>query len=233
MARAEQTGEQAGAAAGVNDEEQVMISALEHYAYCPRQCALIHIEQTFDENIYTVRGTQAHERADETTTRAERGIRVERGLPLWSRRLGLVGRADVVEFHGKTPYPVEYKVGKRREWRYEAIQVCAQGMCLEEMLGRAVPGGAIYYIGSRVRREVEFTAELRAAVEQITAATRAMLQVGNLPDAPDDQRCLKCSLLDSCLPAAVARPGRLLAYQRALSVPQLEGTPGPAKSGLD
>ena len=213
-----------------------MISALEHYAYCPRQCALIHIEQTFDENIYTVRGTQAHERVDEAITRAERGVRVERGLPLWSRQLGLVGRADVVEFHGEageTPYPVEYKSGKRREWRYEAIQVCAQGMCLEEMLGSAVPAGAVYYIGSRVRREVEFTSELRAAVEQMTEAVRGMLQIGKLPVAPDDQRCLKCSLLNSCLPAAVARPGRLLAYQRALFVPQPEGTMASAKSGFD
>src|SRR5689334_20612357 len=116
-----------------DDEERVMLSALEHYAYCPRQCGLIHLEQVFDENLYTLKGHMAHERADTPTTRSEEGMRVERGLPLWSRRLGLTGRADVVEWHGDVPYPVEYKVGRRREWIYEALQVCAQGMCLEEM----------------------------------------------------------------------------------------------------
>src|SRR5215469_16106186 len=105
---------------------QVMISALEHYSYCPRQCALIHIEQTFDESIYTLKGDIAHERVDQVNTHNEADIRIERALPLWSRRLGLVGRADVVEFHNTIPYPVEYKLGKRREWEYEAIQVCAQ-----------------------------------------------------------------------------------------------------------
>src|SRR5207245_1289984 len=152
------------------DIEQVMISALEHYTYCPRQCALIHIEQTFDENIYTLKGHLAHERVDTVTSRTEDNVRVERGLPLWSRRLGLIGRADVVEFHGKTPYPVEYKLGKRREWEYEAIQVCAQAICLEEMLGVPVPCGAIYYCSSRTRREVIFDAFLRTTVEKAAEA---------------------------------------------------------------
>ncbi len=135
--------------AQADDDDLVMISALEHYAYCPRQCALIHVEQTFDENIYTLRGRFAHERVDAAITREEDGVRVERALPLFSRRLRLTGRADVVEFRGATPLPVEYKLGKRRQWQYEAIQVCAQGMCLEEMLGISVPVGAIYYVSTR------------------------------------------------------------------------------------
>ena len=206
--------------AGEDEDTSILISALEHYAYCPRQCALIHIEQTYTENIYTLRGTQAHERVDTATTRSEDNIRVERALPLWSRRLGLTGRADVVEDHDGTPYPVEYKVGKRREWPYEAIQVCAQGMCLEEMLGVPVPAGAIYYISSRARREVLFDTSLRAAVERITGEIREMLRVGILPAAVNDARCDKCSLLDSCLPAVVVRPGRLSAYRAQLFTPQ-------------
>ncbi|MBF6590885.1 MAG: CRISPR-associated protein Cas4 [Ktedonobacterales bacterium] len=190
-----------------------MISALEHYSYCPRQCALIHIEQTFDENIYTLRGRQAHERVDVVASRVEDAILVERALPLWSRRLGLVGRADVVEFHGGVPYPVEYKLGKRRDWRYEAIQVCAQGICLEEMYGVPVPGGAIYYIGSRARREVNFDATLRAAVAEGAAMVRTLMRQTWLPEAPNDQRCERCSLLDSCLPSVVVRPGRLRTYR--------------------
>lgn len=205
-----------------DEAERVMISALEHYAYCPRQCGLIHIEQTFDENLYTLKGTLAHERADVASTRAEEGMRVERALPLWSRRLGLVGKADVVEWQGAVPYPVEYKVGRRREWVYEAIQVCAQALCLEEMLGCTVPAGAIYYVASRARREVTFDIELREAVERTAQAVRDMLLASILPPAVDDQRCPKCSLLESCLPSVVVRPRRLQWYRSQLFVPQTE-----------
>lgn len=196
------------------DDDLVMISALEHFAYCPRQCALIHVEQTFNENIYTLRGRFAHERPDTAMSRIEQGLRVERSLPLFSRRLGLTGRADVVEFRGATPLPVEYKLGKRRQWRFEAIQVCAQAMCLEEMLGVSVPTGAIYYVSSRERRDVLFDESLRRAVEDTTLGIRAMLCAERLPSAPNDQRCVKCSLLDSCLPNAIGSPGRLR-YERA------------------
>src|SRR2546421_12436778 len=89
------------------DEIEVPVSALEHYSYCPRQCALIHVEQTFDENIYTVQGHMLHERVDESAEEIRGDIRIERGLTLWSKRLGLVGTADVVEFHGDFPSPVE------------------------------------------------------------------------------------------------------------------------------
>src|SRR5262249_23410746 len=149
---------------------------------------------------------RAHERADASTTRAERGIKVERALPIWSRRLGISGRADVVEFHGATPYPIEYKVGTYREWAHEAVQLCAQALCLGEMLGRAVPAGAIYYVASRTRREVEFDAALRAELEAIIGQTRAMLVGMTLPAAPNDARCPKCSLVESCLPEVVVRP---------------------------
>jgi CRISPR-associated exonuclease Cas4 len=198
------------------DTERIMISALEHYSYCPRQCALIHIEQTFNENIYTLKGHLAHERVDQIMSRTEDDIRVERGLPLWSPRLGLVGRADVVEFHGDVPYPVEYKQGKRREWQYEAIQVCAQAICLEEMFGLPVPCGAIYYCSSRNRREVIFDEFLRSAVEKAAEGVRTMLQNTHLPPAVNDQRCDKCSLVESCLPGVVVKPGRLQYYRSTL-----------------
>jgi CRISPR-associated exonuclease Cas4 len=202
--------------------EPVMISALEHYSYCPRQCALIHIEQTFDENIYTLKGHMAHERVDQAIMRNEDSIRVERGLPLWSRRLGLTGRADVVEFHDTIPFPVEYKLGKQRKWQYEAIQVCAQALCLEEMTGLPVPRGAIYYCSSRTRREVEFDTQLRETVAQIAEAVRAMLKSMILPPAVNDQRCEKCSLIESCLPAVVAKPGRWQSYRASLFIPEEE-----------
>jgi CRISPR-associated exonuclease Cas4 len=191
------------------DDELVPISALEHWSYCPRQCALIHLEQTYDENLYTLRGTRAHRAADEAGADTARGVRVVRAMPLWSERLGLTGRADAVEFRGETPYPVEYKSGRARRWGHEAIQVCAQAICLEEMLGLPVPAGAVWYHGSRQRREIEFDAGLRALVAEMTAAVRATLAGTRLPEAPNDARCPKCSLFEACLPALAARPARL------------------------
>jgi CRISPR-associated exonuclease Cas4 len=128
----------------------VPISALEHYSYCPRQCGLIHVEQTFEENLFTVRGQIAHERVDAASDRIERGVKVARGIPLWSDRLGLQGKADLVEFRPEGPFPVEYKVG-RRAGTHPDLQLCAQALCLEEMLAQAVPRGAIFYHGTHCR----------------------------------------------------------------------------------
>ncbi len=180
-----------------------MISALEHYSYCPRQCALIHVEKIFDENIYTLRGRRAHERADVPESALEDGVRVERGLPLFSDRLGLVGKADVIEFGpGGTPYPVEYKHGPRRQTRHDDIQLCAQALCLEEMFGLEVLKGAIFHHSSRRRREVSFDGELRSLTGETVRAVREMLAAGSVPPPVADARCPKCSLFDACMPFA-------------------------------
>jgi CRISPR-associated exonuclease Cas4 len=184
--------------------DEVLISAIEHYSYCPRQCGLIHLERVFDENVFTLRGRRAHERAHETSSRTEDGVRVERGLPVWSDRLGLYGVADVVEFHPDgSVYPVEYKLGRRRGNRHDALQLCAQALCLEEMLGVTVPRGAVYSHESRRRLAVTLDAALRAETEAAVAAIRAMLHGGALPPAVNDRRCPRCSLIDACLPATV------------------------------
>ncbi len=193
-------------ARSVNEQEApdpIAISALQHWSYCPRQCGLIHLEQTFSENLCTVRGRHAHERADQPGNETRRGARIERALPLWSRRLGLTGKADTVEFVGDVPYPVEYKVGGRKAGGHDEVQLAAQALCLEEMLGVAVPRGALYYHASRQRQEVAIDAALRGRVEETVAAIRAMLASGALPPAPNDSRCPKCSLIDSCLPGVV------------------------------
>jgi CRISPR-associated exonuclease Cas4 len=201
------------------EELLVPISALEHWSYCPRQCALIHLEQTYDENIYTLRGNRAHRAADDASTEQRRGVRMVRAMPLWSGRLGLTGRADIVEFHGATPYPVEYKSGSARKWAHEAIQVCAQAICLEEMLGVDVPAGAVWYHASKQRREIALSPELREAVARTTEAIRAMLAGEHLPEAPNDQRCPKCSLFEACLPSLAARPARLRGFMAELYHP--------------
>jgi CRISPR-associated exonuclease Cas4 len=200
------------------DEEQepVLISALEHWSYCPRQCALIHQEQTFDENLYTLQGHLLHERVDEGDSGLQGDVRIERGLPLWSERLGLVGRADVVEFRGNTPYPIEYKRGPRRKWGHDDLQLCAQALCLEEMTGHPVPCGAIYYHGSRRRKEVIFDDPLRQRVEEATMNIRQMLATDQLPPAVNDTRCQYCSLKDSCLPTVVGETSRWRTMQTSL-----------------
>lgn len=188
-----------------SEEDIVLISALEHYSYCPRQCALIHVEKVFDENVFTLRGRRAHERADAPKTTWENGVRIERALPLWSDTLGLNGRADVVEFHPDgSVVPVEYKHGPRRERRHDDLQLCAQALCLEEMLDRNVENGAIYSLQTRRRRPVVFDAALRKETVDAVAAVRALGKSSSpLPPAVNDKRCPQCSLLDACVPATV------------------------------
>jgi CRISPR-associated exonuclease Cas4 len=202
---------------GDADLDSVPISALNHYAYCPRRCALIHVEQIYDENVYTLRGRALHERTDQPTESGwEEGIRVERALPLWSKQLGLIGKADVVEFHGETPYPVEYKSGQNRQYENDDLQLCAQALCLEEMTGQSVPRGAIYHHSSRKRREVEFTPGLRARVVAGAQAIRAMLASKQLPPPVNDRRCTHCSLQESCMPAVIDEGRRASAVVRDL-----------------
>ncbi len=183
--------------------DPIPISALQHYLYCPRQCALIHIEQTFSENLYTLRGQRVHERADETSTTTEDGVRLERALPLYSDKLGLVGKADVVEFHDGKPYPVEYKAGARKLKDADDVQLCAQAMCLEEMLGVIVEEGSIYYDRSRRRRVVKFKVELRELVVQTIKAIRELYDQATLPAPVADERCTHCSLIEACVPFAL------------------------------
>ncbi len=187
------------------EQEVVMISALQHYSYCPRQCALIHVEQVFDENLYTLRGKRVHERADYPDSALEVGVRVERGLALFSERLGLVGKADVVEIsQDGTPYPVEYKSGPQRGSKHDDVQLCAQAMCLEEMLGCDVPCGAVYHYASRRRRDVTFDSALRSLTERTVDAVRSLLVTSTVPPPVADARCPKCSLFDACMPFALS-----------------------------
>ncbi len=200
------------------NDDPIMISALEHWSYCPRQCALIHVEQTFEENLYTMRGQAVHKRVDEPESETVDGIRVERAVPLWSKRLGLVGRADVVEFHGNVPYPVEYKHGPRREAEHDDLQLCAQALCLEEMTGVPVPSGAIFHHSSRRRREVSFSEALRSQVADVLGHIRAMLQAKTIPPPVNDARCKHCSLIEACMPSVIGEQQRAAALVRTLFV---------------
>ena len=198
--------------------DPIMISALEHYSYCPRQCALIHVEQTFHENLYTMRGRDVHENVDVESSHALAGVRYERALPIWSRRLNLVGKADMVEFHGDVPYPVEYKSGRHRAGHPEALQLLAQAVCLEEMFKVKVEKGALYWHGSRERKETIFTEAMRAHLEEVVALVHLMIAEDRVPPPVNDKRCKDCSLKESCLPHVVGEKGRSRKAVRELFV---------------
>jgi len=195
----------------MDQPEKIALSALQHWRYCPRQCGLIHLEQVFDENIYTLRGQALHAKVDQPGVETAKGIRVERALPLWHDDIGLLGKSDVVEFlAGGVPYPVEYKHGSRNKAADIAacddLQLAAQAMCLQAMLGKPVLEGALYYATSKRRRVVQITDQLRTDVVATADAVRQMLTSGALPPplTPElaAKRCKACSLQERCQPQA-------------------------------
>ena len=188
-------------------DDPLPLSALQHQLFCPRQCALIHIERLWAENALTVEGRLLHERADTAHTAGRKGVTVARALPVYSRRHGLAGVADVVEFHGPRPYPVEYKRGRPKAHRADEVQLCAQALCLEEMCGHRVPEGALFYGQNRRRHRVAIDDGLRALTLETAAAARAMLRAGRTPPPVYERRkCASCSLVEDCQPQRLARP---------------------------
>lgn len=191
-------------------DDLVPLSALQHYLYCPRQCALIHTEQQWAENRQTAEGRLLHERADQPKATRRQGVRTVTGMPLSSVQLRITGIADVAEFHardtGEQPFPVEYKRGKPKAHRADEVQLCAQALCLESMLGTPVTEGALLYGQTRRRQAVAFDADLRQLTLETITATRALLSSGITPPARyQPRRCDSCSLIDLCQPRLGAR----------------------------
>jgi CRISPR-associated exonuclease Cas4 len=193
------------------EDDLVPLSALQHFVFCERQCALIHVEQAWTENRLTAEGRLLHERVHEQQGESRAGVRIERGLPLRSLRLGLVGVADVVEFRPQQPagawrpFPVEYKRGKPKPDRSDEVQLCAQAMCLEEMLEVQVPSGAVFYGKTRRRHDVVFDEAIRKETERIAGEVHALLAQGNTPKPVFQKKCGQCSLLSLCLPKTVQK----------------------------
>ena len=195
----------------MTDEPIVAISAIEHFVYCPRQCALIHCDGVWSDNAHTVRGSRTHRRVDTGHHRRERGRLVLRAIPLWSETLGLSGRADAVEIERGAVRPVEYKSGVRHGSAAD-LQLCAQALCLEEMLGVEIPDGYVWYGGPRRRVRVAFTLALRSEVGEIIQKIRRQLLTASLPEAPNDRRCAECQLLHHCLPELTSAPQKVSRY---------------------
>lgn len=193
-------------------DEPIALSALQHYLYCPRQCALIHVEQAWAENRFTAEGRVLHEATADIGTQTRRGVRVVTAMPLASRRLGVTGIADLVEMHKEAdgrwrPFPVEYKRGKPKAHRADEVQLCAQAMALEEMLGVTLASGALFYGETRRRVDVALDDALRTLTAEIAAAARAMIAAGSTPAAEYQKRkCGACSLAELCQPRRISRP---------------------------
>ncbi|MCE8040398.1 CRISPR-associated protein Cas4 [Halomonas sp. MCCC 1A11062] len=193
-----------------DDVRPVPLSALQHMLFCPRQCALIHLEQQWEENRYTAEGRILHERADHLGHERRRGIHTAMALPLASEVLGLTGVADVVEFdETRQPHvvrPIEYKRGRPKAHRADEVQLCAQALCLEEMLSLRIEEGALYYGKTRRRKTVTFDEELRTLTLRIIAETRALFDSNRTPSATyEPKRCDHCSLIDACQPQVMGK----------------------------
>lgn len=191
------------------DEYLLPISALSHYRYCPRRCALVHIEQAWEENRFTAEGRVLHERVDSGVAEQRRGMRYERGVLLLSQRYRLTGKMDLLEIEQSDPpryFPVEYKRGKPKVEDWDRIQVCAQALCIEEMRQVQVAEGAIWYWEVRKREAVVIDAALRETTIAVIEGAHALLASGKTPPPTEDKkRCRACSLVDLCEPEAFRR----------------------------
>ena len=204
-----------------SESDLLPLSGLQHVVFCERQFALIHVEQVWEENVLTVEGRHLHEQVDDGEAESRGNVRVVRGVPLRSLSLGLSGRADVVELHRDPngvplkglkgywrPYPVEYKRGRPKSHQADEVQVCAQGMCLEEMLNVDVPAGALFYGRPRRRTEVLFDIALRELVRAAAVRIHELVERRETPRAIREPKCDHCSLLETCQPEAIHKSVR-------------------------
>jgi CRISPR-associated exonuclease Cas4 len=203
--------------------EQLPLSLLNDYLYCPRRAALKLVEGWREANEHTERGDIVHEHSDLAGYEVVKGVTLLRALPVWSERLGLSGKCDIVEqWPDGSLYPVEFKLGKRRRWENDDAQLCAQALCLEEMFGVAVPRGAVFHADSKRRREAEFTPELRATTERAIGELHALLDSSRplsapaIPTAVFKPACEECSLFELCLPKATEVSARAKRMARLL-----------------
>ena len=190
-----------------HDTRLIPLSALQHYAFCPRQCALIHNEQAWAENYLTAQGKALHERVDSGEPETRKGVRFERAVHVSAEKLGISSVLDLVEVETKTGRlkPVEYKRGKPKPDPMDEIQLCAQGLCLEEMTGQAVSEGALWYMQTRHRVPVVFSDDLRAQTLATIAAVRELLNSGQTPPPDYGKRCKACSLVEICQPTLLGK----------------------------
>jgi len=200
------------------DTHLIPLSALQHYAFCPRQCALIHNEQAWAENYLTAQGRALHERVDSGEPETRKGVRFERTVHVSAEKLGISGVLDLVEVETKTGRlkPVEYKRGKPKPDPMDEIQLCAQGLCLEEMMGQIISEGALWYMQTRHRVPALFFDDLRAHTPAHIAAVRELLNSGQTPPPDYGKRCKACSLVEICQPELLGKRDRSVGYVKEI-----------------
>ena len=188
------------------DQKLIPLSALQHYAFCPRQCALIHNEQAWADNYLTAKGNLLHKRVDQGEPECRNGTRFERAVSVCAENLGLIGKLDLVEEDLTTGQltPVEYKKGKSKPGDWDKVQLCAQVMCLEEMTGQTISDGYLWYWQTRRRERVEMDEKLRNRTQEVIDAVRTLLKSKSLPKPFYEKKCQACSLIDICNPQLVA-----------------------------
>lgn len=193
----------------MEESNYIALSALQHYAYCPRQFALIHIEQVWAENFFTAHGNLLHERVDSYEAEQRGNTRYERSVAVLSHQLHIRGKLDLLEIEGKPPtqyFPVEYKRGKPKQEDWDKIQLCAQALCLEEMRDITIEDGALWYWQVRKREPVQFDSQLRAATLKAIDGAHRVLASGKTPMPTNEvKRCRACSLADLCEPSTFRR----------------------------
>lgn len=181
-------------------EEIIAISALNQYVFCPRRCALMNVDGIWSDNEHTAKGTILHKNTDTRGYENIGGAKVLRALPLYSKKYGLSGKADIVEIHKSEIVPVEYKKGKRRKFENDNVQLAAQALCLDEMFEQKIKRGFIYHASSKKRREVIIDEKLRGETLEIIEKVRELIQMEIIPKADFKPRCNGCSLYGICLP---------------------------------
>lgn len=222
----------AGAEHRLDEERPIPLAALQHYAFCPRQCALIHNEGIWAENWHTARGALLHDRVHTGDPEVRRGVRQERGVTVAAPSLGLVGKLDLLEIDLATGAlcPVEYKKGRSKTDDWDRVQLCAQVLCLEEMRGVRIDEAALWYWQTRRRERVTLTEELRARTRGLIGEVRALLASDALPPPLRTKQCRQCSLADDCAPDGPDENG-VRRYVRALlssgADPEMDEEAGP------
>lgn len=191
----------------MDDLKLVPLSALQHFAFCPRQCALIHNEQVWADNWHTAKGILLHKRVDSGDPESRNGVRFERAVQVCAEQLGVTGKLDLVEKNLSTGQltPVEYKKGKAKPGNWDKVQLCAQALCLEEMTEQPINMGYLWYWQTRRREPVEFTAALRQQTLGIIDNVRHLINSDLLPKPVYEKKCQACSLIDICNPQHVAK----------------------------
>ena len=216
-----------------SEDDLLPLSALSHLLYCERRCALVHIEQQWEENVFTVEGRGMHKRSDQSQTESRGDIRLAHGVWLRCLRLGLTGRADLIEFHrvesdeggvclpgvsGRwRPFPVEDKHGRPKKDFTDKVQLCGQALCLEEMMGVRISSGALYYGKTRHRLDVIFDDDLRRRTEEAAHRLRQLFAGGVTPSAVYEPKCDSCSLYEQCQPKIIKQNDVTAWLRRAIS----------------